>query len=89
MPLPEPDPQDFEPQPEPVAEIMLSLLMSLGVVIYMMVNDAAPWRWLVELQAGWFDGEYYPKMTGAVLFLGALMIVGPIISFLGSRLRGR
>lgn len=86
--LPEPD-ADFESQPEPVAEIMLSLLLSLGVTLFMVLTDAAPWRWLIALQAGWFDGGYYPKATGGVLFLGCLLVIGPVISALGGRLRGR
>lgn len=90
MQLPDPPEPggDFESQNNGV-EIILSLVLSLGAVLYMMSTEAAPWRWLVELQLGWFDGSYYPKATGGVLFIGALCVIGPIISWLGSLIRRR
>lgn len=47
------------------------LLVAIGLTLYMTFAEVWPVTKLIEIQAGWFDGSYYPKLT----FLITLLIV--------------
>lgn len=53
---------------------------SVALALWMMIAGIWPANKLIELQAGWFNGEYYPKLTFAVVWLFVLIIFALIAS---------
>src|SRR5689334_18947854 len=46
-------------------------------VLYGTFADVGPAGWLNELQADWFDGSYYPKLTFVLLLIPAMVLALP------------
>src|SRR4051794_28852677 len=50
------------------------------LVIYLLYGtfaDVGPAGWLNELQADWFGGSYYPKLTFVLLLIPAMVLALP------------
>ncbi len=56
--------------------------VTVGISIWMMIAEVWPANKLIDLQAGWFDGEYYPKATFAVIWILVLLVFVVIYSLL-------
>jgi hypothetical protein len=68
------------------------LAVSVGVAMWMVFDDIWPASKLIELQDGWFDGEYYPKATFAVvwiLLLLAFVVVMGVAGWIWGLIRGK
>jgi hypothetical protein len=61
-------------------KFFLFLGVSVGVSLWLMIDDIWPASKLIDLQAGWFDGEYYPKLTFAVVWIFVLLVFAAVFS---------
>jgi len=60
-------------------KFFLFLALTVGISLWMMIKEIWPANKLIDLQAGWFNGEYYPKLTfGVIWILVLLAFVMPI-----------
>lgn len=50
---------------------ILALVVGLGLPIYWWITYSGLYRWLAEVQIGWFDG-YYAILTGLLTIVGVL-----------------
>ena len=55
---------------------------SVAVAIWMVLAEIWPASVLIKLQAGWFDGNYYPKYTIAVVWICILLLCALIFSLI-------
>ena len=49
------------------------IIITSGIALYMMIKEIQPARYFIDLQAGWFNGDYYPKITFGVLWIIILL----------------
>ncbi|HTB31966.1 MAG TPA: hypothetical protein VK808_08080 [Bacteroidia bacterium] len=61
-------------------KFFLFLGVSVGVSLWLMIDDIWPASKLIDLQAGWFNGEYYPKLTFAVVWIFVLLVFAAVFS---------
>jgi hypothetical protein len=54
-------------------KFFLFLGVTVGVALWMEVKEIWPASKLIEWQAGWFNGEYYPKLAFAVIWILVLL----------------
>jgi hypothetical protein len=57
-----------------MTKFFLFLGVTVGVSLWMMLDEIWPANKLIDLQAGWFNGEYYPKLTFAVIWILVLLV---------------
>ena len=57
------------------------MIISAGAALYMMIKEIEPARAIMDLQADWFNGKYYPKATFAVLWIMILVAIAIVYSF--------
>ena len=78
-------PQEGNAGPPSKWALVCSVVTLLGLTsatIYLMVAKIGLVGWLIDQQVQWFDGGYYPKITGGIvfIFLGAgLLIVFSVV----------
>jgi hypothetical protein len=63
-------------------KLFLFLGISVGVALWMMIAEIWPANKLIDLQAAWFNGEYYPKLTFGVIWIMVLLVFVLIFSLL-------
>ena len=56
------------------------LVGSVGIALWMMISDIWQASALINLQADWFNGEYYPKMTFAIVWMLLLLTFMAVVS---------
>ncbi|HTA28439.1 MAG TPA: hypothetical protein VK809_11660 [Bacteroidia bacterium] len=66
-------PQDKAYLRKQMIKFFLFLGVSVGVALWMMIDNIWPASKLIDLQAGWFNGEYYPKLTFGVIWIFVLL----------------
>ncbi len=76
-------PQAQPPQRKQLIIFFLFLAVTVGVALWMMIAEIWPADKLIELQAGWFDGEYYPKATFAVIWIMLVLAIVVVIGVAG------
>ena len=58
---------------------LLGIGLGLGVPIYWWITYSGIYRWLAEVQLGWFDG-YYAMLTGVLsLAVGCVVFIPPLL----------
>jgi heme/copper-type cytochrome/quinol oxidase subunit 4 len=73
-------------------KFFLFLGVTVGIALWMMIDDIWPASALIDLQAGWFDGEYYPKLTFAIVWIIVLLAIVAVIAigdWLWSMVKGK
>ncbi len=58
------------------------IIITASLALYMMIKEIQPAKYLIDLQAGWFNGDYYPKATFAVMWIYVMAVVGIILSII-------
>jgi hypothetical protein len=66
-------PQDKAFLRKQMIKFFLFLGLTVGISLWMEVAEIWPANKLIDLQAGWFNGEYYPKFTFAVIWIIVLL----------------
>jgi len=58
----------------------LFLAVTVGISLWLMIANKWPASALIDLQAGWFNGEYYPKLTFGIIWILVLLVCVVIYS---------
>ena len=59
------------------------IAVTVGLALWMMLARVWPASVLIEWQAGWFDGRYYPKATFAVIWIGIVFLIFAAMALVG------
>jgi len=70
-----------------VIKFFVVIIITASASLYLMIKEIQPARYLMDLQAGWFSGEYYPKATFAVLWIIMLLAFALVYSFIDWMIR--
>lgn len=63
--------------------MVVFIVVTVGLALWMMLARIWPASILIEVQAQWFDGRYYPKATFAVIWIGIVGIVFAALALMG------
>jgi hypothetical protein len=63
------------------AFMLVFILGALGLDFYWLFTESGPIGWLADVQASIFDGQWFPKITLFVVFLGqiAVLLVAKVV----------
>lgn len=85
-----PTPKPAEPSAEDKAYLRKQLLkfflflgVSVGVSLWLMIKEIWPASALINLQAKWFDGSFYPKITFGLIWIFVLLVCTGLFLFFG------
>ncbi len=73
-------PQDKAHLRKQMIKFFLFLGVTVGISLWMMIAEIWPANKLIDLQAGWFNGEYYPKLTFGIIWILVLLVFVVIYS---------